>query len=160
MSPARSLSMFKAEKSVEGNSRLLLLMSFYLLFDDQAALILERNKDTLPTLYSAYVAAKKTYPEVDIEHVDSYVVPLSDFDELKKAYGSYRRLELESKIQNKRILHREIEKLMEQKNITKYRIYRDLHLNPGNTNDFIKNQRMSKMSEKNVGRIRDYCLSR
>lgn len=46
--------------------------------------------------------------------------------------------------------------MMKQKNISNYRIYKDLCLNPGNTNDFLRNGNNKKVSLDVVKKIYNY----
>ena len=50
-------------------------------------------------------------------------------------------------------------KTMKEKGITNYRIYTDLKANPGNVNDYLKNNTTKKVSLKLVKMIHNYCLA-
>ncbi len=158
MNSKNTLSLFKSEKLVKGNSRFLSLMTFYLLFNSKASLTLMRNQETLKTLYSSYVDAKQKYPGVNKDNLAVYVNQLDSFDELKKLYTSYKHLSLDYKSQQKMLLYQKIQKLMKMKNITNYKIYSRLHLNQGNTNDFLKNQGLNKLSVDNIKKIYSFCI--
>ncbi len=56
-------------------------------------------------------------------------------------------------------LRDEIVALMNDKNITKYRIYTDLKLNHGNINAYLKNNDASKVSSQTAKRIYKYVLA-
>ena len=47
--------------------------------------------------------------------------------------------------------------MMDDKKITKYRVYRDLSLNPGNINDYLTNGNSKKVSMNVVKKIYNYC---
>jgi hypothetical protein len=159
MNSEETLSLAKAEQWATDNSRFLTLMSILFLFDEKALSKLEKNKEKYRTLYSAYQSAKSKYAHMDFDRLNEYVNGLDAFDELRKTYLSYQRLVLNRKNAIKLNLYEEIQDFKAQKKISNYRIYTDLHLNPGNTNDFLKNKRIDKLSEENVNRIYTYCRS-
>lgn len=85
------------------------------------------------------------------------------FDEynFKKIWNSYLNTvnrckynnDIKSKIRNK------IVSLMKTKNITNYRVYKDLRLNQGNINDFLKNNSGEKVSLDTVKKIYNYVIN-
>jgi hypothetical protein len=157
MNSENTLSLFKSEKLVKGNSRFLSLFTFYLWFNDKASMTLKKNKELCKTLYSSYLDVQQKYPGLNKENVESYVNRLDSFDELKKLYTSYKSLSLDFKVKQKSILYQEIQTVMKQKKITKYQIYSHLHLNPGNTNDFLKNHNLKKLSVEKIKKIHSFC---
>ena len=46
-----------------------------------------------------------------------------------------------------------------KKKVSKYRVYKDLKLNPGNFNDFLKNNNLDKLSFKNCKKAYDYVVN-
>ena len=48
---------------------------------------------------------------------------------------------------------------MEEKGITKYKIYNLLNLNPGNVNDYLTNGNIKKVSLSTSKKIYQFCLS-
>ena len=50
-------------------------------------------------------------------------------------------------------------KLQKEKHITNYRIYKDLKINPGNFNSFIKNRNLNKLSLNKSREVYNYLLN-
>ena len=80
----------------------------------------------------------------------------------QKIYKSYERKTKVNEFDNetKNLARSSILKLMKEKGITNYRVYKDLKANPGNVNDYLKNGNMKKVSLKLVKDIYNYCQSR
>ena len=154
----KTLSLFKSEKIVQSNSQFLEVMTFYLLFNERAQDTLELNKESLVTLYRFYMEAKKKYINLDKSNLDHFVLGLSESDALNQLYNSYKNLKLNAIKQEKTQLLKAIKNQMKLNNITKYHIYSRLHLNPGNTNNFLKNERIDKLSIENIKKIYHFCF--
>ncbi|MBO4668143.1 MAG: transcriptional regulator [Bacilli bacterium] len=79
--------------------------------------------------------------------------------EFKKIHQSYIRKAntIEYDNETKSLIRKNILKMMSDKNITNYRIYKDLKANPGNVNDYLKNNNCKKVSLKLVKQIYKYC---
>ena len=77
----------------------------------------------------------------------------------QKIYQSYTRKSNlhEYDLQTKTLIRNNIIKMMDDKNITKYRVYKDLNLNPGNVNDYLTNGNSKKVSLELVKKIYNYC---
>lgn len=77
----------------------------------------------------------------------------------QKIYQSYlRRINTyEYDLQTKSLIRDNIIKMMDNKKISKYRIYTDLSLNPGNINDYLTNGNSKKVSLDLVKKIFNYC---
>ena len=159
MSPEHSLSLFKNEKLVQNDTRLLNVFSFYVMFNDDVNTTLENKKDKLPNLYEKYSDYKKKYKNVTYENVSELVDSLDEFDELKQLYTSYNNLYHRKDEMLKKYYHQRICVIQSEKNISNYRVYTDLKLNPGNTNDFIKNLSFNKLSIDKVKLIHEYVSS-
>ena len=56
----------------------------------------------------------------------------------------------------KKLMLDKIIRLKSEKNISNYRIYTDLKLNPGNFNSFIKNRNIKKLSLSNTRETLNY----
>ena len=54
------------------------------------------------------------------------------------------------------MMFQRIAQLQQEKEITNYAVYKALNLNPGNTNAFLKNGDVSKLSLDTVRRILEY----
>ena len=56
-------------------------------------------------------------------------------------------------------IHKNIIKKMDEKNISNYRVYKDLHLNPGNVNDYLTNGNVKKVSLETARNIYHYVCA-
>lgn len=156
MTSKSSLSLNHAEEEALTNERFLSLFTLYLLFDRPKASTLERARYGYPVLWERYQQVWTTYSKLNLEDLDEEVKQLDVFDELRKTYTSYQRLVLQMKNQEKMRLTRAIKNHLKEKKITVYRIYKDLHLNPGNVNDFFKNDHYEKLSLQSLQKIFSY----
>ena len=89
----------------------------------------------------------------DLKNEDSNI-PI----EYKKVYKTYLTLRDRSlnDMHTKELMLKKIIRLQVKKEVSTYRLYTDLNLNPGNLNDFVKNNRLDKISLKNSKRILNY----
>ncbi len=159
MNPECSLSLFKNEKYTHKDKRLLNVYSFYVLFNSNVEETLLNKKDKLPKLYNMYKSYKKKYKGFTYENLSKKVDMLDEFDELKQLYSSYKNLVVNKNILLKKMYHNRIINIKNEKSISNYRIYTDLKLNHGNTNDYLKNEKYEKLSIKNVKSILKYVAS-
>ena len=159
MNPEHSLSLFKNERHIEKDERLSNVYSFYVFFNDEAVKTLVSKKDRLPRLYKRYCEYKKKYDNTSLENLKTKVEALDPFDELRQLYVSYKNLVVNRNLVLKKLYHEKITRLQREKKISTYRIYKDVNLNHGNTNDFLKNKVFNKLSIKNVKAIMDYVVS-
>ena len=81
--------------------------------------------------------------------------------EFRKIYSSYQSHinAFKYDIDTKEKARLSILELMKRKSITKYRVYRDLNLNPGNINAYLRNNDSSKVSLNLVKRIYNYVAN-
>ena len=159
MNPERSLSLFKNEKYTYKDKRLLNVYSFYVLFNSNVEKTLLNKKEALPKLYDMYRSYKVKYKGFTYENLSKKVDTLDEFDELKKLYNSYKNLFVNKNLFLKKMYHRRITNIKQKKDISNYRIYTDLKLNHGNTNDYLKNEKYGKLSINNVKSILEYVVS-
>lgn len=159
MSPEQSLSLFKNEKHVHNDSRLLNVFSFYVFFNTKVVNTLLSKKKKLPHLFDQYTKYKSKYGNTTYHNVNEVVETLEDFDELKQLYTSYKNLYQNKTELLKKVYHQKINLMQHEKKISNYRIYMDLMLNPGNTNDFLKNKKYNKLSLDKVKSIHRYVSS-
>lgn len=82
-------------------------------------------------------------------------------DAYYKVYKSYlmRRNRSANDNHTKQLMKAKIEQLQLQKNVSNYRVYTSLHLNPGNYNDFIRNNRLEKLSLENARKVLSYLTT-
>ena len=78
--------------------------------------------------------------------------------QLQKVYDSYltKRDWKKGENHSKSLMWNKITELQQEKNISNYRIYKDLNLNPGNANAYLKHGDPSKLSLDAVRRALDY----
>lgn len=81
--------------------------------------------------------------------------------DFEKIYLSYQRYTMTKEYDNKikaTILANTLT-LINEKKITKYKVYKTLRLNPGNINDYLTNGNVDKVSLSTSKRIYQFCLS-
>jgi len=159
MNLERSLSLVKNEKQTHQDKRLLNVYSFYVLFNSDVENTLLKNKENLPVVYNTYHLYKEKYKDFTFDNLSKKVDMLDEFDELRQLYNSYRNLVVNKNLLLKQMYHRKIMMIKKEKNISNYRIYTDLKLNHGNTNDYLKNEKYDKLSFNNVKSIFEYVVS-
>lgn len=137
------------------------------------ALLYEESKSNLrlrePLLLYAYHTVKfhilkKYLSDEDLKEFKEVCSLLSSnrIDKLpteyKKVYNSYNvRAHMKDNNDNiKKLMLDKIIRLKSEKNISNYRIYTDLKLNPGNFNAFIKNRNIKKLSLNNARETLNY----
>ena len=81
-------------------------------------------------------------------------------DEYLKVWNSYtiRRDRLKTDYELKSSMRKKIIELQKNKKCSNYRLYRDLKLNPGNINSWLKNGDGSKVSYQTAERIMAYVM--
>ena len=79
-------------------------------------------------------------------------------DEYIKVYHSYLFFKDKYKRDNetKLLMKRKIENLQQQKSITDYHINKELNINPGNSNAFMKHNKLNKISLNITRKTLDY----
>lgn len=79
----------------------------------------------------------------------------ADYDKVFKSYQC--RAGMKANEDNiKSLMFDKIVKLQKQKNISNYRIYKDLGINGGNFNDFIKNRHLNRLSLSKSREVYEY----
>ena len=148
LSGQKSLSIHKLAKDANNNERLKNALIFYCYLTFKIKILIK---------YLKVSDEEKTFLSSSSSSVDDYDKRY-DFE---KIYTSYRRY------LNKKTYDNEIKnsirlntlKIMNDKKITKYKIYKGLELNPGNVNDYLTNGNVEKVSLETSKRIYQYCLS-
>lgn len=81
--------------------------------------------------------------------------------EFKKIFTSYKRKinYYEYSDITKAKAHKNIVRIMDEKGISNYRVYKDLKLNPGNINDYLTNGNVKKVSRDTVKAIFNYICN-
>jgi len=144
-----SSSVRKLEKEVDSNLRLLEPLALY------AKMTL--NEEQLSKIKNKRVRSALMYLE-SYNDVEQALQEKTLSEAYRKVYNSY--LVKTSRVKNeehtKSLMLLRIKELQQKKHITNYRIYTDLHLNPGNVNDFLTNGNVSKLSLKTAETIFEY----
>jgi len=150
---------FKLAKEASTNYRLREPLFLYALHAGKMHLLLKSTRESLLLSQYAEIAAK--YSWLDMLHA------LESKDETinrnyHKVYRSYvsRRDTPETNSKTKALLHRRIRHLQDIKNVTNYRLYTDLRLNPSNVNAFLKNGDANKLSLDKARKLLDYLENR
>lgn len=139
-----SFSVHKLAKLSKKNIRIVDPLILYCLFEDKMEICKKylNLDDVLKTLN------KNNYLD------DRY----SNYS-FQKIHQSYVRKtnSNEYDLQTKTLIRNNIMKMMNDKDISKYRVYTDLSLNPGNVNDYLTNGNSKKVSLELVKIIYNYC---
>lgn len=141
-----SLSIHKLFKLYKKNFRILDSLILYALFTDK-----------MHILYK-YIDDSKKHLLIGLTK-DNFLEDKYDYFEFKKIYQSYIRKINKHEYRNitKQMSRKHILSFMAEKNISNYRIYTDLSLNPGNINDYLTNGNVHKVSLSLVEKIFRYC---
>ena len=101
------------------------------------------------------------YPLVLALTKNNYLDKDFNIFEFRKIHQSYLRKAnaIEYDNETKSLIRMNILKMMKEKQISNDRIYKDLKANPGNVNDYLKNNNSKKVSLKLVKQIYRYCES-
>ena len=152
LSSANSKSIYRLAKETSTNPRLREPLFLYALCDGKVELLLKATKDE--DLHSQYNNLANRYIW------KTMLAALESGDEsldknYHKAYNSYssRRNMPETHGRSKALMHARIRLLQNEKNVSNYRIYTDLKLNPGNINSFLKTGDVTKVSRDVARRI-------
>ena len=137
------------------NLRLREPLLLYMMATDKKEQFLEfaNGKEEL----SEMAAVASTYNWQNLEHaleVRDENLPI----QLQKVYDSYlvKRDWKKGENHSKSLMWNRITKLQQEKSISNYRIYKDLNLNPGNTNAYLKHGDPSKLSLDTVRKALNY----
>ena len=134
-----------AEEAAWENPRLREPLFLYALFMDKTETLLratgdEHLRETYQTMFHQY---SKDKMEHALQSEDSELS-----NEYKKVWRSYvsQRDRYKGDDHTKELMRRKVLRLQEQGNVTNYRIYKELGLNPGNVNAWLKHGTSDKVS--------------
>ena len=140
-----SKSLYKFASLAESNARLKNSLCLYLNY-----YVSEKLKKQL--------CKKYLYLKEECDRLNGVAVEDIDLSEYKTIYENYlnykNRKQNEDKI--KLLMQKRIVEVQEEKGITNYRIYKELNLNPGNVNAFLKNGDTGKVGLDTVRRMLAY----
>lgn len=149
LSGIKTLNIHKLTKSSKRNYRLLDSLMLYC--------SLTNKKD----IFNKYTNNKYKYAIEFLNEKTMLDQTYSDYD-FAKIWDSYQHKINEYEYNNniKSKIRDKIVKKMEEKNITNYRVYTDLKLNPGNINDYLTNGNSTKVSLPLVKKIYQYVSNK
>lgn len=144
-----------AEEAALDNPRLKEPLLLYALFSSRKDLLLKATHDK--SLHSDYSEILSRYDQQKILSAlesDSPLLP----DPYKKVWHSYlsRKNRWKTDDKTKALMRQRILELQKELNVTNYRLYTDLHLNPGNMNAWLKHGISDKVSLDNARRTWQY----
>ncbi len=144
LSDCQSKSLYKFARLAENNARLKDVLCLYL-----SIYVEEKLKDQLTKKYS-YLSknCERLYGKVPEQFDDT-------LSEYKTIYDNYLNKKNSNKNDDmlKELMQKRIVELKDEKGISNYRIYKELNLNPGNVNAFLKNADVSKVGLNTVRRM-------
>lgn len=134
-----------AEEAAWKNPRLREPLLLYALYTDKADVLLRATKDK--DLKERFQTILLQFSRDEIEHAlqnESSALP----DEYKKVWRSYtiQRDRYKGDDHTKELMRKKVLRLQELGKVTNYRIYKELGLNPGNVNAWLKHGTSDKVS--------------
>ena len=156
LSSSETYGLYKlAHEAATSNSRLREPLFLYALFNDKGVVLLQATKDL--NLRNEYTDLLNKYNKDDMEKAlvnNSPKLP----ERYLRVYVSYTRLMMRknNNTHMKNLMYQRIRNLQEEKNISNYRLYTDLKLNPSNINSFLKTGNPRKVSQDTADKIMSY----
>lgn len=149
LSGVKSTSLYTFSHIAEKNARLKDTLCLYLVLFTEEKLL-----NRLVKKYSYLKIPCSKLSELNETNVDSYL-HRDDLSEYETIYKNYLYMRNKKAHDNKikEMMFLRITETIKLKNITNYRIYTTLGLNPGNANAFLKNGDVSKVSLDTTRRI-------
>ncbi len=147
-----SVHKIKKELSVNpGIKPYFMLYTALTLTEDKAEFFFRKDID----LKQEYI---KTFKGLNIEKSLSFGLLPKEYCDIYKSF--VRKKDRSSETEKKKRLLERIKMIQREKNITNYNIYSALGLNMGNTNDFLSNGNLNKISIKNAEKILNYVKNK
>ncbi|MCL2046674.1 MAG: transcriptional regulator [Oscillospiraceae bacterium] len=147
-----------AKEASTNNPRLCEPLFLYALFWNKEDVLLKATKnDKLRQEYTNHLTNNKS--EVLMQELISGTSLLPE--RYNRIYQSYLAIRDKTKSENhtKLLMHNRIIKLQQDKNVTTYRLYKDMKLNHGNLTAFLKHADCQKISLENVRKTLAYLES-
>ena len=148
-----------AREAANENPRLREPLFLYALFTDKSDVLMRASKGT--KMYGEYRQMMVLLTAHEAERLletMNETLPSS----YTKVYRSY--LSVRDRVKNdahtKMLMHKRTVDLLQEKLITSYRVYKDLSLNPGNVNAYLKHGDVSKLSLDTARRVLKYAESK
>ena len=146
------------KEAAERNPRLREPLYLYALFTGQEVSLLKAVRGT--KLFDDYERMKKCYDRTAMEKLlweDSPELPVG-YRKVWKSYAAYKGRGRRDN-ETKDLMRKEIIRLQAQYGISNYRLYTDLHLNPGNLNTWLKHGDGRKVSLKTARSVLEHARS-
>lgn len=142
LSGFNSTSLYAFSQLACNNARLKDVLSLYLVM-----YIEENLRSKLLKRFDYLNIACEKLNGLDEYNVETYLQNDS-LSEYRTVYNNYlyQRNHKEQEDRLKMMMYRRISEVKQAKCVTNYRIYKELNLNPGNVNAFLKNEDISKVS--------------
>lgn len=145
LSQADTNSLYKlAAEAASDNPRLCEPLFLYAMYSGKLAVLLQAAKD--PSLRSAY-------KDMEQYTVDQMTILLENGsstlrNEYHKVWSSYlsQKNRGQADDHTKELIRKKVKRLQDRYGISNYRIYTDLHLNPGNLNAWLKHGHSNRVS--------------
>ena len=151
-SESKSTSLYTFSHIAENNARLRDILCLYLALFTASPLRCKLLKK-----YNYLTKPCEELSGLTTDNIDSFLCN-EKFSQYKTVYDNYlymrNKKSQEDKI--KLMMHSRISEVKRIKNVTNYRIYTALNLNPGNANAFLKNGDISKVSLDTTRRILNF----
>jgi len=148
-------SLHKLAKDAINNHRLRAPLFLYALSKDKLEVLLKATKDNVLNAHYTELATKYSSDNMMIALMDG---DTSLNENYHKVYNSYvrKRDMVKTHERAKMSMRDKIRSLQQEKGVSNYRLYKDLELNPGNVNNFLKNGVVSKLSRNTAKRMISY----
>ena len=158
LSGVQTASIHKLANCLHENPRLKEPLYLYALVFDKVNLLLRYAKD--PVCLAEYERLSNRYSrEQVLALLQNQSAELSEgYLKVWRSYCSIRDAALADN-DTKELIHRRVLELQQKKKLTNYRLYKDLKLNPGNVNAWLKHNDSSKMSLDCARQIYKYAKS-
>ena len=147
LSYSKTASISKLILELEENPRLKEPLILHGIFSGMPATINKRN----PEFFQEYIFMRQLIQEEKPVEMYKDLLP-TNYKKVISAY-EYKRDRIANDNDTKLLMRNRIRQIQIQKNITNYRIYTDLGLNPGNVNCFLKNGVVDKLALETVRKI-------
>lgn len=149
LSDFNSTSLYAFSQLARNNARLKDVLSLYLVMYTKESL---RSK--LLIKFDYLKSSCEKLKGIDDDNAETYLQndSLSGY---RTVYNNflYQRNRKEQEDRLKMMMYRKISEVKQAKCVTNYRIYKELNLNPGNVNAFLKNEDTSKVSVDTARKI-------
>lgn len=156
LSGINTLSLYRlTHDAVTTNPRLREPLFLYALMSDKMNVLLQATKDE--GLHDEYSQMALKYNKASLVYALEMDSPQLR-EEYKKAYRSYTFAanRFKNEAHTKMLMQKKISKLQKNKGITTYRLHKDLGINLGNLNAYLKHNNVKKVSLKTARRVLSY----